>query len=122
MQIQHQKHFEHAQLVCNNKTGEYFNYRQLIQYPKHKEIWSASAADEFGRLDQGVRGRVKGTNTIFFICKDQVPKDRVKDVTYGSYCCEIEPNKEENIAHNSSRGETESIILMLMMLAHQLPT
>jgi hypothetical protein len=34
-------------------------------------------------------------NTIFFIRKDQVPKDRVKDVTYGSFTCNLQPNKEE---------------------------
>jgi hypothetical protein len=75
--------------------GQYLNYRQLIRDPKHKEIWSTPAANEFRRLAQGVGGRVKGTNTIFFICKDQVPEDRIKDVTYGSYGCEIKQNKEE---------------------------
>ncbi len=118
--MQQQKYFESAQLICDNQTGEYLNYRQLIREPKHKEVWSTSAANEFGHLAQGVGGRVKGTNTIFFIHKDQVPKDRVKEVTYGSYGCEIKPNKEKNIAHNSPRGETESIILRT--LAHQLLT
>ncbi len=66
MQIQQQKYSEHAQLVCNNKTGQYLNYRQLIRDPKHKEIWSTSAANKLGRLAQGVGERVNGTNTIFF--------------------------------------------------------
>jgi hypothetical protein len=96
MQIQEQKYSKCALHVRGNKTGQYLNYRQLIQDPKHKEIWSISAANKFGRLAQGVGGRVKGTNTIFFINKDQVPKDRVKDMTYGSYGCKIKPNKEEN--------------------------
>jgi hypothetical protein len=52
-------------------------------------------ANEFGRLAQGVGGRVTGTNTIFFIQKDQFPIDRRKDVTYGSFGCKIKPNKEE---------------------------
>jgi hypothetical protein len=115
------KYSERALLVCNNKTGQYLNYRQLIREPKHKEIWSTSAANKFGRLAQGVGGRVKGTNTIIFICKeDQEPKDRIKDVTYGSYGCEIKKKRKKNIARNSLTGETESTILM--MLAHQLPT
>jgi hypothetical protein len=38
---------------------------------------------------------VKGTNTIFFIGKDKVPKDRTKDVTYGSFNCDFKPNKTE---------------------------
>ncbi len=95
MQIRQQKYSERAQLVCDYKTGQYFNYRQLIREPKHKEIWCTSAAYKFGCLAQGVLGRVKGTNTIFFVCKDQVPKDRIKDVTYGSFSCEIKQNKKE---------------------------
>ncbi len=38
---------------------------------------------------------MKGTNTIFFISKDKVPKDRAKDVTYGSFRCDLKPNKTE---------------------------
>jgi hypothetical protein len=63
--------------------------------PKHANVWSESSANEFGRLAQGVRGRVTGTNTIFFIQKDHVPIDRRKDVTYGSFACELKQNKEE---------------------------
>jgi hypothetical protein len=55
--------------------GQYFNYRQLIRDPKHKKILNTSAANESGRLAQGVGRRVKATNTILFIRKDQVPKD-----------------------------------------------
>ncbi len=52
-QIQQQKYSRHAQLVCNNKTGQHLNYRQLIQYPKHKEIWSPLAAKEFRPFPKG---------------------------------------------------------------------
>jgi hypothetical protein len=38
---------------------------------------------------------VKGTNTIFFISKDKVPKDRAKDVSYGCFRCDLKPNKTE---------------------------
>ena len=41
------------------------NYRQLINHPKLGEQWQTSSANEFGRLAQGIGGRVKGTNTIF---------------------------------------------------------
>ncbi len=36
---------------------------------------------------------MKGTNTIFFISKDKVPKDRAKEVTYGSFRCNLKSNK-----------------------------
>ena len=54
-----------------------------------------SSANEFGRLAQGVGGRIKGTNTIFFIHKHQVPIDRLKDVTYAKFVVELKPNKPE---------------------------
>jgi hypothetical protein len=63
--------------------------------PKYKETWSKSAANEFGQLAQGVGGRYICTNTIFFIHKNQVPHDRMKDVTYGSFSCGYKPNKKE---------------------------
>jgi len=64
--------------------------------PKHSIIWIKSSANEFGRLTQGLaNGRVTGTNTIFFIHKDLVPKDRIKDVTYASFSCDMKPNKKE---------------------------
>jgi hypothetical protein len=95
MQLRQQEQRERVQLIHDNKTGEYLNYRQLIRDLKHTKIWSKSATNEFGRLVQGVGGRVKPTNTIFVIRKDQVPKDQIKDVTYGSFSCDIKPNKEE---------------------------
>jgi hypothetical protein len=54
-----------------------------------------SAANECGCLAQGVGGRVKGTDTIEFIKKDNVPYERRKDITYGSVNCEVRPHKEE---------------------------
>ena len=95
MQLRQQEQCEWIQLVRNNDTGKYLNYRQLTQDPKHQKIWNTSAANEFGQLAQGVGGRVKATNTIFFIPKDKVPKDRMKDVMYGSFSCNLKPNKAE---------------------------
>jgi hypothetical protein len=95
IQLRQQEQRERIQLVRDDDTGEYLNYRQLIQDPKHQKIWNTSAANEFGQLAQGVRSRVKATNTIFFIPKDKVPKNRMKDVTYWSFSCNIKPNKKE---------------------------
>jgi hypothetical protein len=38
-------------------------------------------------------GRNTGTNTIFFIKKNQVPKEQAKDVTYGLITTLIRPEK-----------------------------
>ena len=96
MQLRTQSQRERVQLVRDDESGEYLNYRQLRRSDKYKQIWDISSANEFGRLAQGTKdGRVAGTNTIFFISKESVPKDRVRDVTYASFVCEIKPNKKE---------------------------
>ena len=69
-----------ALAVMDKETGKMLNYRNLIRLPKYKEIWSRSSANEFGRLANGVGGRIKGTNTIKFIMEHEVPKQRKKDV------------------------------------------
>eukprot|EP00804_Cyclotella_cryptica_P028234 CCRYP_014586-RA/>CCRYP_014586-RA protein AED:0.41 eAED:0.41 QI:0/0/0/1/0/0.5/2/0/241 len=71
------------------------NYRQLIRHPNYNADWTLSSANEFGRLANGVGGRVKGTNTITFIPKAAVPPNRRKDVTYGTFVCTIRPEKKE---------------------------
>jgi hypothetical protein len=40
-------------------------------------------------------GRNMGTNTIFFIRRDQVPRDRMKDTTYGLITCLVCPEKND---------------------------
>jgi hypothetical protein len=40
----------------------------------HKKNWSISSANKFVRLAQGVGGRIKGTDTIFFIHEHKIPK------------------------------------------------
>ncbi len=70
-------------------------YRQLITLPKYQDAWTHSSANEFGLLAQGVGTRILGTDTIFFITKQDIPVDQRRDVTYGKFVCEYKPNKEE---------------------------
>jgi hypothetical protein len=86
-------HTDVANAVLDEETGKMLNYRDLLRHPKYKEAWSKSSANEFGRLAQGVGGRVEGTETIFFIHKHEVPSDRFKDVTYASFVCTVRPQK-----------------------------
>eukprot|EP00956_Cyclotella_meneghiniana_P014612 scaffold21966_cov36-Cyclotella_meneghiniana.AAC.2 len=61
-----------------------------------KKEWQVSAADEFGRLAQGVGGRIKNpTDTFTFIREEDIPRDRKKDVTYGSFTCSVRPEKAD---------------------------
>jgi hypothetical protein len=68
-------------------------YRHLLKHPTYGAIWLVSAANEFGRLAQGIAGRVAGTDTMFFIQKHQVPQGR--KVTYPRVVCQIQPEKSE---------------------------
>ena len=86
---------QQAMAVMDAESGRLLKYRQLINHPKLGEKWSKSSANEFGRLANGVGGRVKGTNTIKFIKTSNVPSNRRRDVTYGQFVCTVRPEKSE---------------------------
>ena len=65
----------------------------LIKGPE-KEIRKKILANEFGRLAPGVRNRIEGTNTMYFIPKEEVPFE-TKKVTYPKIVCNIRHNKAE---------------------------
>ena len=48
-------------------------------------------------MADGVGNQVKGTKTIEFIRKSDVPQARTKDVTYGSFVCSVRNEKAEKI-------------------------
>lgn len=80
----------HAMAVMNKNTGKMLNYRQLMRHPAYRADWSLSSANEFGRLANGVGGRIKNpTNTIKFIRKEDIPADKRKDVTHGQFACTV---------------------------------
>ena len=79
--------------VLNPLTGVLQEFCHLIKGPE-KEIWTKSLANEFGRLAQEVRNRIEGTNTMYFIPKEEVPF-KTKKVTYPKIVCGIRPNKAE---------------------------
>jgi hypothetical protein len=86
---------QQALVVMEKDTGQLLNYQQLIRSPKYKKAWNLLAANKFGCLTQGVGNRIKGTNTIKFIHKREVPTSRLKDVTHGQFVCTERPEKAE---------------------------
>jgi hypothetical protein len=64
-----------------------------MQYEATFPVCYKPASNEFGRLAQGVGGIIEGSNTIFFIPCQAVPKG--KNVTYGRFVVYIGPNKTE---------------------------
>jgi hypothetical protein len=89
--------FHQAMSVMDEDTGKQLNYRQLTRSTKYREAWSLSPANKFGRLANGIGGRIKNpTNTIEFIFQHKVPTERMKDVTYGQFVCTVQPEKAES--------------------------
>jgi hypothetical protein len=85
-----------ALAVMDKAPGNMLNCRQLMQHPNYKWPWSLLSANEFGRLANGVDGRIKNpTNTIRFIQKEDVSKEQHKDVTYGQCVRTVRPEKKE---------------------------
>jgi hypothetical protein len=56
-------------------------------------IWDRGLSNEWGRLANGNKRGIKGTNTIQFIHKHDVPHDR--NVTYATFVCTHKPLKSE---------------------------
>jgi hypothetical protein len=83
------KDVQHALAVMDTTTGNLLNYRQLIQHHDYHANWTKSSANEFGQLANGVGGLVKGTNTIKFMYKQDIPHNRLRGVTYGQFVCTI---------------------------------
>jgi len=81
--------------VLDKDTGELLEMHHLLVNPKYKDVWGKSHTTELGRLAQGIPGVSKGTNTIVFITRDEIPMDRLKNVTYGRICANYRPEKAD---------------------------
>ena len=82
-----------ANSVLNPITGVLQEFRHLIKGPD-KEIWNKYLANEFCRLAQGVSKQIDGTNTMYFIPKEEVPF-KTKKGTYQKIVCNIRSSKAE---------------------------
>ena len=84
-----------ANAVTDPNTGHQLEYKQLINHPDNalRRTWQRSSANEFGRLAQGIGGRIKGTDTIKFLHYREMPTNRRP--TYACFVCEIRPQKTE---------------------------
>ena len=80
-----------------NKKGRRFEYGHLIECPKFNKDWLTSSVNKFYQLFQGSKRekdgsqRIIGTNTLFWIKKDKVPKN--KKATYARVVVDNPPEK-----------------------------
>jgi hypothetical protein len=82
-----------ANAVINQDTGARLEYHQLIQDETTFLVWNNVTVYEFGRLSQGVGGRIEGSKNILFIPLHAIPQGKV--LTYGRFAVDIIPNKSE---------------------------
>jgi hypothetical protein len=82
-----------ANAVLHPITGKSMEYWQLITDLATKVAWQLSAANELGRLAQGVGGQIKGTDTMKFIRANELPNDQ--QPTYPRFVCTEQLQKEE---------------------------
>ena len=76
------------------KPASRWNTKIFIADPYTRATWLRSAANEFGCLAQGLSDdRVEPTNTILFIPRSKVPKN--KRPTYARFVCSYHPQKAE---------------------------
>ncbi len=68
--------------VLNKTTGHLMEMRHLLVNPKYKELWGKSYTKKLGCLAQDMPGVSKGTNTIVFIHREDIPHNCKWDVTY----------------------------------------
>ena len=87
--------YEVAGAVLDEETGDMLEYRHLVKNPKYRDIWSRAFGKEIGRLAQGQKGVVEGTDAIKFIKHDDIPPKRRKDLTYVRICANYRPEKAD---------------------------
>jgi hypothetical protein len=58
--------------ICPD-TGKYLKHQELITLLRYKIRWMLSTATEIGRLAQGLKRGINGTNTLRCIHKYDVP-------------------------------------------------
>jgi hypothetical protein len=80
-----------ANSVINADTGASLEYRHLINDASTFTIWNKAAANEFGRLAQGVGERIEGSNTFFF---HPTPSRPQKQKCYLRTVCSGHPSQQ----------------------------
>ncbi|GFH48950.1 hypothetical protein CTEN210_05426 [Chaetoceros tenuissimus] len=77
--------------IFNEITGKKETLDTLLAGKFH-DIWDRSLSNELGRLTEGIHD-IKGTQTMVFIHKDQVPIGRI--ATYLNPVCDYRPKKDD---------------------------
>eukprot|EP00957_Ditylum_brightwellii_P122090 9310968-Ditylum_brightwellii.AAC.1 len=97
-----------ARAVIDPKSDKQLEYKDLISDEKCREVWMKSFTKELDQLAQGKCG-YNGTNTIFFIAKNEMPAGR--KATYGRIVYDYRPQNSLTIGG--------VVLTIRLMSAHQ---
>ena len=97
--------------IIDERTGNIMTYRDLTKKPDLKALWERSLTTELGRLAQGIRD-IKGTNTIYFISKPNIPHDRRKEITYKQIVAKYKLDKLEKHSTKLTVGGNRLVCLL----------
>ena len=88
--------------VLDLATGHTLEYCQLSLHPKYQSTWNQYHCNKLVRLCQVIGTApsvtvhcIKVTNTFFIINYEDIPTNRLKEVTYTKVVCELNPHKDE---------------------------
>ena len=108
-----EKEVHQAMVVMDEQTGRLLNYKQLMWDPKYKKDWSTSSANEFGRLANGVGGRIKIPQKKSGSSKERTFQDTEERMLLMVPLCAMSAMKKlRKTGHVSSLEETGSTILV----------
>ena len=91
----------HAFRIYNNQVKKE-TIDTLLKGDDSNIFWK-SVGNKLGRLANGIKNRVRATNTIVFIRKGQVPSGRT--VTYAYFLCDYRPLKSQLFRFILTEGE-----------------
>ena len=77
-------------------NGDLLEYIHLMKRVEYRNIWGKEYGNELGRLAQGIRDNIKGTDTIFFTTKQNIPFEIQRDIP-AKYCEIIEKERKSQI-------------------------
>ena len=88
--------------VLDIDTVQTLEYFQLLRHTKYQHTWKKYCCNELSHLCQGIGTapsgagpHIKCTNTVFIVNYEDIPTDRLKEVTYTKVVCKLNTHKND---------------------------
>ena len=89
--------------VLYEESGKILEWRQLCNHLRLKKVWNQLYKNKLGRLLQGFgtgkdgpnKKCVAGSDTLFFVKRENIPFKRRKEISFSKVVCEVRPQKSD---------------------------